>query len=186
MVSMGFVIPLPVTLRGNTALLLFQDHFIGYVIAKAMRETEALKVTKSFEECVFRRFGAPSLIRHDRDSRFMSLAFQAFDEFMQPRSRATLSYRTQANGQHERLVKTMILPVQTYVEDQLKADWDDVAEKGTCTQQLVRYDSARHTVLREDFTIERILRTQLTPHNGAEKLTANPNRPTSGERVPAS
>ncbi|GMF60214.1 unnamed protein product [Phytophthora fragariaefolia] len=39
MVSMDFVIPLPVTRRGNTALLLFQDHFTGFVIAKAMSET---------------------------------------------------------------------------------------------------------------------------------------------------
>ncbi|GMF47173.1 unnamed protein product [Phytophthora fragariaefolia] len=67
MVSIDFVIPLPVTRRGNTALLLFQDHFTGFVIAKAMSETGALEVVKAFEECVFRRFGAPSLIRHDRD-----------------------------------------------------------------------------------------------------------------------
>ncbi|KAE9283494.1 hypothetical protein PF008_g27392 [Phytophthora fragariae] len=72
MVSMDFVIPLAKTQRGNTALLLFQDHFTGYVIAKAMSDTGVLDVAKAFEECVFRRFGAPSLIRHDRDPRFMS------------------------------------------------------------------------------------------------------------------
>ncbi|GMF55611.1 unnamed protein product [Phytophthora fragariaefolia] len=67
MVSMDFVIPLPVTRQGNTALLPFQDHFTEFVIAKAMSETGALEVAKTFEGCVFRRFGAPSLIRHDRD-----------------------------------------------------------------------------------------------------------------------
>ncbi|KAE9266738.1 hypothetical protein PR003_g32016, partial [Phytophthora rubi] len=75
-VSLDFVIPLPKTTRGNTALLLFQDHFTGFVITKAMSETGALEVAKVFEECVFRRFGAPSLIRHDRDPRFMSEVFQ--------------------------------------------------------------------------------------------------------------
>ncbi|GMF46778.1 unnamed protein product [Phytophthora fragariaefolia] len=129
MVLMDFVIPLPVTRRGNTALLLFQDHFTGFVIAKAMSETGALEVAKAFEECVFRRFGAPSLIRHDRDPRFMSEVFQAFAELMPSRSRATLSYRPQANGQQERSVKTMIQTVRAYVEDPLQADWDDIAEK---------------------------------------------------------
>ncbi|GMF51331.1 unnamed protein product [Phytophthora fragariaefolia] len=52
LVSMDFVIPLPVTRRGNTALLLFQDHFPGLVIAKAMSETGALEVAKAFEECL--------------------------------------------------------------------------------------------------------------------------------------
>ncbi|KAE9118031.1 hypothetical protein PF010_g8375 [Phytophthora fragariae] len=128
-VSLDFVIPLPKTTRGNTALLLFQDHFTGFVIAKAMSETGALEVAKVFEECVFRRFGVPSLIRHDRDPRFMSEVFQKFSEMMQSRSRATLSYRPQANGQQERSVKTMIQTVRAYVEDPLQADWDDIAEK---------------------------------------------------------
>ncbi|POM79515.1 Hypothetical protein PHPALM_2799, partial [Phytophthora palmivora] len=94
-----------------------------------MAETGALEVAKVFEENVFRRFGAPSLVRHDRDSRFMSEVFQKFSEMMQSRSRATLSYRPQANGQQERSVKTMIQTVRVYVEDPLQADWDDIAEK---------------------------------------------------------
>ncbi|KAE8971783.1 hypothetical protein PR001_g26790 [Phytophthora rubi] len=94
-----------------------------------MSDTGPLDVAKAFEECVFRRFGAPSLIRHDRDPRFMSEVFQAFAELMQSRSRATLSYRPQANGQQERSVKTMVQTVRVYVEDPLQADWDDIAEK---------------------------------------------------------
>ncbi|POM66875.1 LOW QUALITY PROTEIN: Reverse transcriptase [Phytophthora palmivora] len=84
-VSMGFVIPLPRTRRGNTALLLFQDHFTGFVIAKAMAEPGALEVAKVFDENGFRRFGAPSLVCHDRDPRFMSEVFLKFSEMMQSR-----------------------------------------------------------------------------------------------------
>ncbi|KAE9017746.1 hypothetical protein PF005_g18990 [Phytophthora fragariae] len=94
-----------------------------------MSDTGALDVAKAFEEYVFRRFGAPSLIRHDRDPRFMSEVFQAFAELMQSRSRATLSYRPHANGQQERSVKTMVQTVRAYVEDPPQADWDDIAEK---------------------------------------------------------
>ncbi|KAG3104158.1 hypothetical protein PI125_g13654 [Phytophthora idaei] len=43
-VSMDFVIPLPKTRRGNTALLLFQCSFTGFVIAKAISDMPALSV----------------------------------------------------------------------------------------------------------------------------------------------
>ncbi|POM62384.1 LOW QUALITY PROTEIN: reverse transcriptase [Phytophthora palmivora] len=147
-VSMDFVIPLPRTRRGNTTLLLLHDHFTGFVIAKAMAETGALEVAKVFEENAFRRFGAPSLVRHDRDPRFMSEVFQKFSEVMQSISRATRSYRPQANGQQERSVKTMIQTVRVYVEDPLQADWDDIAEKKVyAIKKLERLDSAGDPIL---------------------------------------
>ncbi|OWZ06604.1 hypothetical protein PHMEG_00021118 [Phytophthora megakarya] len=126
-VSMDFVIPLPKSRRGNTALILFQCAFTGYVMGKAMTDATALRVTQAFEECVYRRFGAPSLIRHARDSRFMSKVFQSFTEMMQSRSRATLSYRPQ--DQQERSVKTVMQSVRVYAEDPLQQDWDKIAEK---------------------------------------------------------
>ncbi|GMF36297.1 unnamed protein product [Phytophthora fragariaefolia] len=116
-VSMDFVIPLPKSRRGNTGLLLFQCAFTGFVMAMAMSDTSALCVAQAFEECVYRRFGAPSLVRHDRDPRFMSEVFQAFVEMMQSQSRATSSYRPQANGQQERSVKTVMQSVRVYAED---------------------------------------------------------------------
>ncbi|GMF17694.1 unnamed protein product [Phytophthora fragariaefolia] len=75
-VSMDFVILLPKSWRGNTALLLFQSAFTGFVMAKAMLDTSALCVAQGCEACVYRRFGAPSLVRHDRDPRFMSEVFK--------------------------------------------------------------------------------------------------------------
>jgi hypothetical protein len=116
---MDFVIPLPATRRGNTALPPFQGHFTDFVIAKAMSEIGALEAAKAFEENIFRRFGGPSLIRHDRDPRFMSEVSQTFAEMMGSKSRATLIYRPQANGQQERSVKTMIQTVRVYVKDPL-------------------------------------------------------------------
>ncbi|KAE9225571.1 hypothetical protein PF002_g14358 [Phytophthora fragariae] len=98
-------------------------------MGNAMADTSALRVAQAFEECVYRRFGAPSLIRHDRDPRFMSEVFQAFAEMMQSRSRATLSYRPQASGQQERSVKTVIQSVRVYAEEPLQQDWDEIVEK---------------------------------------------------------
>ncbi|KAG6619568.1 reverse transcriptase [Phytophthora cinnamomi] len=48
---------------------------------------------------------------------------------MQSRSRATLSYRPQANGQQERSVKTLMQSVTVYAEDPLQQDWDEIVER---------------------------------------------------------
>ncbi|KAG3074581.1 hypothetical protein PI124_g6073 [Phytophthora idaei] len=94
-----------------------------------MADTFALKVVQAFEECVYRRFGAPSMIRHDRDPRVINEVFRTFTDMMLSRSRATLSYRPQANGQQERLVKSVMASVRVYVEDPLQPDWDELVER---------------------------------------------------------
>ncbi|OWZ07093.1 reverse transcriptase [Phytophthora megakarya] len=92
-----------------------------------MSDTDALTVAKVFEE--YRRFGAPSLIRHDRDPRFMSEVFQAFAELIQARSNSTLSYRPQPNGKQEQSVKTVMQSVKVYVGNSLQQEWDEIAER---------------------------------------------------------
>ncbi|GMG18034.1 unnamed protein product [Phytophthora fragariaefolia] len=126
---MNFVIPLPKSRRGNTTLLLFQCAFTEFVMVKAMSDTSALCVAQAFDEYVYRRFGAPSLVRHDRDPRFMSEVFQAFTEMVQSRSRTTLSYRPQANGQQERSVKTVMQSVWVYAEHPLQQDREEIVER---------------------------------------------------------
>ena len=94
-----------------------------------MGATGALEVAKSFEENICRRFGAPILIRHDRDRRFMSDAFQSFAEMMGSKSRATLSHRPQAYGHQDCSVKTMIQTVRVYVKVLFQADDNDIVER---------------------------------------------------------
>ncbi|GMF46773.1 unnamed protein product [Phytophthora fragariaefolia] len=71
-VYMDFVTHMPESERGNTFLLLFQDAFSGFVMCNPMKSTTAQDVAEVYEECVFRRFGASSMVRHDQDPRFMS------------------------------------------------------------------------------------------------------------------
>ncbi len=125
--SMDFVIPLPASRQGNTALLLFQDMFSGFIMCKAMRGTTAVEVAEAYEEVVFRRFGASSMIRHDRDPRFMSEVFAHFSMMMGSQQRATLAYRPQANGQQERSVQTVMRSIKAYVEDPAQEDWEELA-----------------------------------------------------------
>ncbi|OWY92423.1 reverse transcriptase, partial [Phytophthora megakarya] len=128
-VSMDFVTHMPESARGNTFLLLFQDMFSGYVMCKPMLSTTAQDVVEAYEEQVFRRFGASSMIRHDQDPRFMSEVFTRFRELLGSRQCATLGYRPQANGQQERSVQTVIRSVRAYVAEMDQSDWDDHAER---------------------------------------------------------
>ncbi|OWZ08169.1 reverse transcriptase [Phytophthora megakarya] len=128
-VSMDFVVPLPQSARGNTALLLYQCPFSGFIMCKAMASTEAQDVAEAYEECVFRRFRASEMIRHDRDPRLMGRVFKHFREMPGSRQCATLAYRPQANGQQERSVQTVIRSVKAYVQTVGQSDWDELAEK---------------------------------------------------------
>ncbi|KAG2797605.1 hypothetical protein PC113_g21669 [Phytophthora cactorum] len=177
-VSMDVVIPLPKARRGNTALLLFQCSLTGFVIAKAMSDTSALSVAQVFEECVYRRFGAPSLIRHDRDPRFMSEVFQAFPEMIQSRSRATLSYRPQANGQQERSVKSVMTSVGHTTRKEtpfyLVHGWDAQTTLRAMTSSLKRGSGRQSDALawRRDVNRQHeIARTMAKDYQAAEKKT---------------
>ncbi|KAJ0390881.1 hypothetical protein P43SY_010484 [Pythium insidiosum] len=124
-ISMDFVTPLPASRQGNTSLLLFQDSFTGFVLAKAMQDTSALAVAQAYDSTVFQRFGASSVVRHDRDPRFMSEVFAQFRMMIGAKQRATLAYRPQANGQQERSVQTVIRCARAYIESAEQDDWED-------------------------------------------------------------
>ncbi|GMF51710.1 unnamed protein product [Phytophthora fragariaefolia] len=124
-VSMDFI----THLRGITFLLLFQDAFSGYVMCKPMSSTTAQDVAEAYEELVFKRFGASSMLRHDQDPRFMSDVFTRFRELMGSRQRATLAYRPQANDQQEWSVQTVVRSVQAYIAESDQSDWDEHAER---------------------------------------------------------
>jgi len=128
-VSMDFATHLPKSERGNTFLLLFPDVFSGYVMCKPMSSTTAQDVAEVYEEQVFRRFGASSLVRHDQDPRFMSEVFTRFRELLGSKQRATLAYRPQDNGQQERSVQTTIRSIRAYVAEADQSDWDEDAER---------------------------------------------------------
>ncbi|KAE9312441.1 hypothetical protein PR003_g19758 [Phytophthora rubi] len=129
LVSMDFVTHMPESARGNTFLLLFQDTFSGYIMCKPMSSTTAQDVAEAYEEQVFRRFGASSMIRHNQDPRFMSEVFTRFRELLGSKQRATLAYRPQANGQQERSVQTVIRSVKAYIAEADQSDWDEHPER---------------------------------------------------------
>ncbi|OWZ06778.1 LOW QUALITY PROTEIN: reverse transcriptase [Phytophthora megakarya] len=126
-IAMDHIPSLPRSYKGNTELLIFEDLFSGYVIAKASGSRTAQTVAESYEECVFRRFGASEVIRHDREPGFMSDFFRAFNKILDQRQRATMAYRPQTNG----LVQTTTRALKMYVQDLDQRDWDEYVEVGS-------------------------------------------------------
>ncbi|KAK1946066.1 Gag-Pol polyprotein [Phytophthora citrophthora] len=79
--------------KRNTELLIWADLFTGYVLVKASGARTAQQVAKSYEESVFRRFGASEVIRHDREPGFISDVFRAFNRIAGQRQSPTMAYR---------------------------------------------------------------------------------------------
>ncbi|OWY97988.1 reverse transcriptase [Phytophthora megakarya] len=73
---------MPKTFNSNPELLIFVDQFSGYVITKARASRSAQTIAETYEECVFRRFGASEVIRHDREPAFMSDFFKPFNKIL--------------------------------------------------------------------------------------------------------
>ncbi|OWY98644.1 reverse transcriptase [Phytophthora megakarya] len=130
-IAMDHIPSLPRSFKGNTELLVFVDLFTGSVITKASASRSAQTIAETYEECVFLRFGASEVIRHDREPGFMSDFFKSFNKILGQRQRATMAYRPQANGSAERMVQTTTRALKMYVEDLDQRDWDEYAERLT-------------------------------------------------------
>ncbi|KAE9351975.1 hypothetical protein PR003_g4612, partial [Phytophthora rubi] len=130
-IAMDHIPSLPKSHKGNTELLIWVDLFTGYVIAKASASRTAQTIAESYEECVFRRFGASEVIRHDREPGFMADFFRSFNKILGQRQRATMAYRPQANGTAERMVQTTTRALKMYVQELDQRDWDEYADRLT-------------------------------------------------------
>ncbi|GMF56284.1 unnamed protein product [Phytophthora fragariaefolia] len=126
---MDHIPSLPKFYKGNTELLIWIDLFTGYVIAKAGASRTAQTIAENYEECVFRRFGASEVIRHDQEPGFMADFFRSFNKIVGQKQRATMAYRPQVNGTAERMVQTLTRSVKMYVSDINQRDWDEYAER---------------------------------------------------------
>ncbi|KAJ0394449.1 hypothetical protein ATCC90586_009614 [Pythium insidiosum] len=163
--TMDFVMPLPESTNRNTALLLFQDQFSGFVMSTCMSDTSAQSVAEVYDGVVFQRFGAGAIVRHDRDPRFMSEVFRCFRTMLGSQQRATLAYRPQANGQQERSVQTVIRSVRAYVEEPGQSDWESIVGRLMFTLNT-SYDVTRKETtfyLIHGWDARTTLRAMLTP-----------------------
>ncbi|KAH9149768.1 hypothetical protein AeRB84_007273 [Aphanomyces euteiches] len=128
-VGMDFAVDLPKSTRGNTVLVVFLDWYTAFIMVKAIPRRDAFTTAQAFEEQVFRRLGACTQVRHDRDPAFMGKVFKAFNQMLGQVQMPTFSYRPQANGATERIIQTLIRAIKAYSTGNDNLDWDDHAER---------------------------------------------------------
>ena len=69
----------------------------------------------------------------------MSDFFQAFIRIAGQKQRATIAYRSQANGTAERMLQALTRSIKMYVADIDQIDWDEYAKNMTFTLNTAQY-----------------------------------------------
>ena len=122
---MDFVTGFPTTRNRNDAVWVIVDRLTKSAHFLAIKKTDGVdrNVSKYIDEIV-RLHGVPSSIVSDRDSRFTSHFWQAFQKALGTRVNMSTAYHPQTDGQSERTIRTL--------EDMLRAcvlDWGDSWER---------------------------------------------------------
>jgi len=125
MVTMDFVTGLPRTASKQDAIWVIVDRLTksAHFLAVNKKDTADRLAQKYMDEIV-RRHGVPVSIVSDRDSKFTSLFWKAFQKALGTKVHLSKAYHPQTDGQFERTIQTL--------EDMLRAcmlDWGGRWEK---------------------------------------------------------
>lgn len=125
-VGMDFIVQLPKTPRGHTAILTVVDrltkaaHFIPCNDSITARQTARL-----FFDNVFRLHGMPRSIVSDRDPRFTSQFWQVFTELVGMQCRMSTAFHPQTDGLTERTHRTLEDMLRSFAGDR-QEEWDEL------------------------------------------------------------
>jgi hypothetical protein len=123
--SMDFVTGLPRTAAGHDAILVVVDRLTKRVrLIPTAATCDAPEAARLFFRHVFPVFGLPQAIMSDRDSRFLSLFWKTLFSALGTKLNFTTAYHPQADGQTERMNRTMQQVLRVLVKDENK--WDDL------------------------------------------------------------
>ncbi|CAA7046066.1 unnamed protein product, partial [Microthlaspi erraticum] len=119
MVTMDFVTGLPRTLSKKDAIWVIVDRLTKSAHFLAVKKTDgADRLAQMYMDEIVRLHGVPASIISDRDSKFTSLFWKAFQKAMGTKVNLSTAYHPQTDGQSERTIQTL--------EDMLRAcmlDW---------------------------------------------------------------
>jgi hypothetical protein len=124
-VTMDLITQLPVTQRGNDAIVVFVDKLSKMVhYAACKTAVSAPELAKIFFRQVARYHGLPKAIVSDRDPRFTSKFWRALWAETGTKLRMGTAYHPQSDGQTERANRTLEEALRAYVSYQ-QDDWDE-------------------------------------------------------------
>ena len=107
--------------NGNRYLLVIQDYFTKWAEAIPMLDQKASRITDAAVQ-LFSRVGVPEVLHSDQGRNFESaLLHQTLEAFGISKSRTT-AYHPQGEGMVERLNRSILQMLRTYVET--KEEWE--------------------------------------------------------------
>nr|GFB05494.1 reverse transcriptase domain-containing protein [Tanacetum cinerariifolium] len=113
-IAMDFVTKLPKTSSGYDTIWVIVDHLTKSAYFLPMREDDSMdKLTKLYLKEVVTRHGIPVSIIFDRDPRFASNFWRAFQKALGTRLDMSTTYHPETDGESERTIQTL--------EDMLRA-----------------------------------------------------------------
>ena len=120
MITMDFVTGLPRTTGGKDAIWVIVDRLTKSAHFLAIKKTDGVDVlAEKYLQEIVKLHGIPVSIVSDRDPRFTSMFWQAFQKALGTKVHLSTAYHPQTDGQSERTIQTL--------EDMLRAcmlDWE--------------------------------------------------------------
>ena len=97
LMSIDYIVNLPITNRGNINILVITDHFSKFVKCYALKDRTAKTACKSVLD-YFLTFGIPLKLYSDQDPAYESELFQLLMKDLGVKKLRTSGYRPPANG----------------------------------------------------------------------------------------
>nr|GEV56708.1 hypothetical protein [Tanacetum cinerariifolium] len=117
-ITMDFVTKLQRTQSGNDTIWVVVDRLTKSAHFLPMKKTDPIdKLARLYLKEVVTRHGIPVLIICDRDPRFTSNFWKAFQEAMGTRLDMSMAYHLETDGQSERTIQTLEDMLRAYVID---------------------------------------------------------------------
>ena len=122
-VHLDFLGPLPKTENGNQYILVITDNFSKWVEGIPLPCQEAEVTAHAAVTEFFCRFGCPLELITDQGSNFTSALFKEVCRVLDIHKTRTTAYRPSANGQVERVNRSLLACLRNYV-NKTQNDWD--------------------------------------------------------------
>ena len=123
-VHMDFIGPLPKSKLGNEYILVIIDQFTKWVECIPLPNQEAETSARAAINDFFCRFGCPLILVTDQGRNFESNLFKEVCKLLQIHKSRTTAYRPSANGQVERVNRTLMASIRCYINKN-PDNWDE-------------------------------------------------------------
>ena len=123
MIALDITGPFPLSLKGNSYILVMCDYLTKWPEAFAIPNHKANTIAKIFVEEIIFRYGVPKKLLTDRGTEFLSTLIKEINEYFGILKLNTTPYHPQTDGLVERFNYTLTSMLSSYVNSK-QNDWD--------------------------------------------------------------